>query len=64
MSKSQKLNRLENEASARGYTLVRQYVILDVGGYVQQSFSSLDEVDRWLGREESRQLGNAGGDYE
>ncbi len=64
MAKSQKLKRLEDEASALGYTLVRQYVILDGYGYVQQSFSLLDEVDRWLGREDSRQLGNAGGDYE
>ncbi len=63
MAKSQKLTQIENEVSALGYTLKRRYVIME-GEYVEESFSTLDEVERWLGREESRRLGDAGGDYE
>lgn len=62
--KSQKLKRLESEVSALGYSLERRYVIQDGFGHVEQSFSKLDEVSKWIGREESRRLGDAGGDYE
>lgn len=62
--KSQRLERIENEVGALGCHLARQYVILSGDGYVEESFSTLDEVERWLGREELRRLGDAGGDAE
>lgn len=61
MAKSQRLERIENEVGALGYYLARQYVILSADGYVEESFSSLDEVERWLGCEELKRLGDAGG---
>lgn len=64
MGKSKKLQQLENEVSALGCRLVRQYVILDGSGYVLDSFLSLGAVEQWVGKEESRQLGDAGGDVE
>lgn len=64
MAKSQRLERIENEVSALGCHLARQYVILSGDGYVVESFSTLNEVERWLGREELRRLGDTGGDDE
>lgn len=64
MKKSKKLQQLENEVSALGYRLVRQYVIEDKNGYVLDSFPALTAVEQWVGKEESRQLGDAGGDIE
>lgn len=61
--KSQRLERIENELSALGYALEHRYVILD-NGVVEASFSTLDELERWLGREELKRLGDAGGDAE
>lgn len=64
MAKSKKQRAIENELSALGYDLVRQYVILDRFGYVVESFPTLDAVDQWIGKEESRHIGIAGGDNE
>lgn len=44
MSKSQRLERIENEVSALGCRLARQYVILSGDGYVVESFPTLNEV--------------------
>lgn len=60
--KSKRLKQLENEVSTLGYSLARQYVILNTGGYVEKSFSTLEEIDQWISREETRQLCNAGSD--
>lgn len=60
MSKSKKLMQLENEVSAQGYILAHQYVILNGSGGVEGSFSTLAEVERWIGHKESRQFGDAG----
>lgn len=62
MKESKKLQRLENEVSALGYRLVRQYVVAGENGYVLGSFPTLTAVEQWIGKEESRQLGDAGGD--
>lgn len=64
MAKSKKLSQLENELSALGYGLKHQYVILGGHGYIVETCRTLDDVDKFIGREESRQLGNAGGDCE
>ena len=64
MEKSKKLQRLENEVSALGYRLVRQYVVEDKNGYVLDSFPTRTAVEQWVGKEESRQLGDAGGDID
>uniref|UniRef100_UPI003FF0AE43 hypothetical protein n=1 Tax=Parasutterella excrementihominis TaxID=487175 RepID=UPI003FF0AE43 len=64
MEKSKKLQRLENEVSALGYRLVRQYVVKDKNGNTFDSFPTLTAVEQWVGKEESRQLGDAGGDAE
>jgi hypothetical protein len=64
MAKSQKFKQLENELSALGYGLEHQYVILGYGGCVEASFSTLSEVDKWIGHEESRRMGYGGGDDE
>ena len=53
--KSQKLERLENEISAMGYFLERQYVIhTGLGIY---AFDTLDEVEKWIAHEELRRIG-------
>lgn len=53
--KSQKLERLENEISAMGYFLARQYVIhTDLQIY---AFDTLDEVEKWIAHEELRRIG-------
>lgn len=64
MGKSQKQARIENEVGALGYRLARQYVILSSDGYVEASFQTLDAVDRWLGGEEARRMGDAGRDLD
>lgn len=64
MKKTQKQGRIENELSAMGYTLGHGYIVFDAFGNIDETFQTLDEIDRWLGEEEARRMGFAGAEFD